>query len=245
MKIYKDFCSNVRTVLITGANRGLGYELLKVFYYNNCVVFPLVRSEESANRLRKEFTNRCYPIVADIRSDDCKEIIKSTLENHTDKLDILINNAGIPGRAYQIENVSSGEVLDLLNVHCLGVIRTVQATIGFLENSTKPRIINVSSRLGSLSKMASGEFKNRNFSYSYRIAKAAQNMLTVCLDQEMKDLGICVVAIHPGKLKTYSGASDADMEPGEAARNIFNWVETLDINHSGIFVQPFTEQFQW
>ena len=74
-----------------------------------------------------------------------------------------------------------------------------------LAKSDHPRIINVSSRLGSLHKMAN-RVSARHFSYSYRIAKAAQNMLTLCLQQEFENKGISVTAIHPGKLKTDIGA---------------------------------------
>jgi NAD(P)-dependent dehydrogenase (short-subunit alcohol dehydrogenase family) len=232
-------------VLITGANRGLGYELVKCFHSNHYQVFPLVRSDEAATKLMAEFNDRCHPIVADIRLDECKEIIQSNIRNFTDKIDIVINNAGIPGRGRELENVDSEEVSELLNVHCLGVLRVVQTTMEFLQNADNPRIINVSSRLGSLSKMASDEFRNRKFTYSYRVAKAAQNMLTICMDQEFSKKGICVRAIHPGVLKSGPSSLDADLEANEAAGNIFLWIEGLVITHSVQFVQPDVGELPW
>ncbi len=218
-------------VLITGANRGLGYELLRVFYENQSTVFPLVRSGEMALRLREEFKPECHPILTDLRDDNCQKEIRSVLTQYTDRLDILINNAGIPGTEYEIEKVSSQEVLELLNVHCLGVIRTVRATFDFLEQSSRPSIVNVSSRLGSLQRISSGEFKERNISYSYRIAKAAQNMFTVCLSQELKDKNVTVIALHPGELKTSSGSSDAKTEASQAATNLFNLLNSIEKGH--------------
>ena len=232
-------------VLITGGNRGLGYELVKVFYENNYEVFTVVRTDEAAEKIKHEFKQKCHPIVADLRFDDSKEKIKSALDMLTNEIDIIINNAGIPGREYEIEKVTTEEIEELLNIHCLGVIRSVQSTLGFLKNSANPRIINISSRLGSLSKMSSGEFSNRKFSYSYRIAKAAQNMFTISLNNELQSQGICVNAIHPGKLKTTSGSSDADLIPSEAAMRIFNWVTNLKISESGSFTQPFVEDWSW
>jgi NAD(P)-dependent dehydrogenase (short-subunit alcohol dehydrogenase family) len=232
-------------VLITGASRGLGYELLKVFHSNSYEVFPLVRSEESSYKLLSEFPQRCFPIVADIGLDSCKENIKTTLEQHTKEIDIVINNAGVSGKEYQIEKVTSEEMMNLLNIHCLGVIRTVQSSLNFLSNSSNPRIINVSSRLGSLNKMISDKFKDRYFSYSYRVAKAAQNMLTVCLYQELRKKGIHVSAIHPGKLKTGTASADADMEASEASRYIFDWIETLSMQNSGMFVEPNVSEMPW
>lgn len=232
-------------VLITGANRGLGYELLKVYHANNYDVFPLVRSAESANELLKEFPQKCFPIIADIGLDSCKGIIKSTLEQYTREIDIVINNAGISGKEYQIEEVTSEEMLNLFNIHCLGVMRTVQGTLEFLNNSANPRIINVSSRLGSLTKMISDEFKDRYFSYSYKVAKASQNMLTVSLYQELRKKGIHVSTIHPGKLKTGTASNDADMEASEASLYIFNWIETLSMQQSGVFVEPNVGEMPW
>ncbi|MBZ9689698.1 SDR family NAD(P)-dependent oxidoreductase [Clostridium estertheticum] len=232
-------------VLITGGNKGLGHELVRVFYENNYEVFTVVRTVEAAEELKYEFKQKCHPIVVDLRFDDSIEKIKSVLAKITTEIDIVINNAGVPGREYEIENVLAEEIEELLNIHCLGVVRTVQGTIDFLRNSTNPRIINISSRLGSLSKMSLGEFGSRNFSYSYRIAKAAQNMLTICLNNELKSQGICVNAIHPGKLKTTSGSSDADLNPNEAAERIFNWIETLKISDSGSFTQPFVGDWPW
>ncbi|WP_078554397.1 SDR family NAD(P)-dependent oxidoreductase [Bacillus alkalicellulosilyticus] len=234
-----------RKVLITGASRGLGYELVKVYHSNNYDVFPLVRNEESAYKLSIEFPQKCFPIIADIGQDNCKDIIKTSLELHTKEIDIIINNAGVSGKEYQIEKVTSEEMLELFNIHCLGVIRTVQGSLDSLCNSSNPRIINVSSRLGSLTKMSSDEFKDRYFSYSYRIAKASQNMLTVSLYQELRKKGIHVSSIHPGKLTTGTASADADMEASEAARYIFEWVDSLSMRQSGKFVEPNVGDMPW
>ncbi|CAI6087760.1 SDR family NAD(P)-dependent oxidoreductase [Cohnella sp. JJ-181] len=231
-------------VLITGANRGLGYELLKVYSVQKHITFPLVRSEDVAETLKKEFKD-CYPIVADLSTDRSINNIVSVLSKYTDNLDVLINNAGISGTEYLIETVRTEEVNDLFNIHCLGPIRAVKACLPHLRNSKKPRIINISSRLGSLKKMSSGEFLNRNFSYSYRMAKAAQNMFTICLSQELQESGISVCAIHPGQLLTRGRSSDADMAPSVAANNIYEWVENADLDCTGRFIQPSVGELPW
>ncbi len=192
-------------ILITGGNRGLGLELVRVFHKNGHTVFPVVRSKESLTFLIELFKEKCHPIYADISKYESVKGIASRLSFYTNSLDIVINNAGIPGETYEIENVTTKELMNLYNVHCLGVVRTVQATLSFLSESTNPRIINISSRLGSLSKMGRDEFPKGKFSYSYRIAKAAQNMLTLCLNQELEDKPISVTAIHPGKVQTSIG----------------------------------------
>jgi NAD(P)-dependent dehydrogenase (short-subunit alcohol dehydrogenase family) len=232
-------------VLITGGNRGLGLELVRVFHEKGHTVFPVVKRRESLVFLNEMFTDRCHPIFSDISKDESIAELTSQISSHTNYIDTVINNAGIPGKTYEIEKVSTQELMDLFNVHCLGVVRTVQGTLMYLRKSSNPRIINLSSRLGSLSKMSSGEFAKGKFSYSYRIAKAAQNMLTLCLDQELEDIPISVTAIHPGKLQTSMGAYDADMSPGDAATSIYSWLINSKQDISGKFFEPLVTEISW
>lgn len=235
----------MKNVLITGGARGIGKELIKVYYANNYNVFSVVRKQEDAEKLNKEFTNNFTPIVTDLTDDKCIDIIKNTLSKTINHLDMLINNAGIPGNAYKIEDVTSTEMKSLFEVHCIAIIRTTQATFGFLKNSTNPKIVNITSRLGSLNAMASGEFDGRDFSYSYRIAKASQNMLSICLNQELKPYNIDVISIHPGKVQTQSGSSDANSSAYESAQKIFKWVKGDNINKKGTFTEPYEREWKW
>ena len=88
-------------------------------------------------------------------------------------------------------------------------------------------------RLDPVTRWASGVFAGRSVSYSYRIAKASQNMLTVSLAAELGPRGFIVCAVHPGRLKTQSGSSDADTEPDIAARRLAEWIECIDIRMNG------------
>ncbi|WP_242310996.1 SDR family NAD(P)-dependent oxidoreductase [Bacillus cereus group sp. BfR-BA-01331] len=232
-------------VLITGGNRGLGLQLVKVFHENGHIVYPLARSEVAVTQLKKMFSSRCFPILADLSIDESTEQIKNQLEEYTKYIDLVINNAGITGKETEILRTNSEELMELFNVHCLGVIRAVKGTYVALTKSNQPRIINVSSRLGSLHKMANKDFPQGKFSYSYRIAKAAQNMLTLCLQQEFENKGIGVNAIHPGKLKTDIGAFDANMTPAEGAQNIYDWVMDSNEDVSGKFIEPGVGELKW
>lgn len=232
-------------VLVTGASRGLGYELVKLFCQAGDNVFAVVRDDVSAEKLKTKFQDRVIPIVTDISLDESESIIATSLKKKTNHLDILINNAGIPGEKHQIEKVKTEEVAHVLNVHCLGVIRTVKGTLPFLKKAENPIIVNVSSRLGSLQMVVNKEFQHLQTSYSYRIAKAAQNMLTICLGQELNEKGISVHAIHPGKLKTDSAAADADMDVQTGAKNIYQWLINLDPKAPVEFIQPGVSKMMW
>lgn len=115
-------------VLITGGNRGLGLQLVKVFHENGHIVYPLVRSEEAIGQLNKVFTSRCFPILADLSDDESTERIKEQIGEYTEHIDLVINNAGITGKETEILRTNSEELMELFNVHCLGVIRAVKGT---------------------------------------------------------------------------------------------------------------------
>jgi NAD(P)-dependent dehydrogenase (short-subunit alcohol dehydrogenase family) len=163
-------------VLITGASRGFGYALTVEYARHGHRVVALLRSPESVAQASK-IPGNVIPVLGDVTKEESLDSLSKTL-NNIGTLDTLINNAGIPGSAYQLENASSAEVENLLQVHCLGALRVTQIAVPFLKRSFRPVIVNISSRLASLGNNAAGVFSGRGFSYSYRIAKAAQNMLS-------------------------------------------------------------------
>lgn len=235
----------MKSVLITGASRGLGKALLEEFWQCGYNVYPLIRKVDDKEKLDANYKSRCFPILSDVAAEECGDQINKVVSAHTGVLDIVINNAGIPGKGHQIETVSLDEILQGFKVHCLGALNVSKAALPFLRKSELGKIINISSRLGSLSKMASGEFKNRKFSYSYRLAKAAQNMLTVCLNNELSGSNIGVLAIHPGLIKTDSGASDAYETPEDAAKRLRKWIEDVSNEDFGTYQNPGYGEFPW
>jgi len=209
---------NTRTILITGGNRGLGFELVKICLANGHNVFSIVRSEQARSVIQKHFPE-CSVVVADIT--DYLALIEIDCFKHG-TIDVLINNAGAGGSGTSVTDTGADEVESQFKVHCLGAFNVTKAAYPALVKSASPTILNITSRVGSISKNASGEFTNKGFSYSYRIGKAAQNMLTQCLAQELGPRGFKVCALHPGRLLTSSGAYDAHMEPHESATRIYN-----------------------
>jgi NAD(P)-dependent dehydrogenase (short-subunit alcohol dehydrogenase family) len=146
-----------------------------------------------------------------------------------EELDLVINNAGSLGEGMTLEATTSTEILDLINVHCLGVFRVMKAISTNLvsNNST---VINVNSRLGSIYHQEIGTYKNRDVSYSYRIAKASQNMLTTSLRIEFDEVNF--VSLTPGRLATPLEYKDS------AKRIIEYWEQGNLINTAGILEVP-------
>jgi len=209
------------TAFITGTTKGLGFELLKVFLENNWKVFALVRNAENIKHLQEQFPETCFPVIGDVTNDEVTKDILHLLQANTEKIDLLINNAGNAVKCFGFDNVTPELLDEHFKVHVSGAFRIIKTCMPFLQKSENPIIINISSRKGSIHKINSGAYR---ILFPYQIAKAAQNMLTACLNQEFKDTNIKPYAIHPGNLKTDVAPPDADTEPFQAAEKIYRWV---------------------
>jgi len=211
----------MNTAFITGTSKGLGFELLKVFLENGWKVFALARNADNIKDLLEQFSETCFPVIGDVTDDSVVDDILRLLQSNTKKIDLLINNAGNAVKCFGFDNVTPELLDEHFKVHVSGAFRIIKACMTFLQKSENPVIINISSRKGSIHKINSGAYR---ILFPYQIAKAAQNMLTACLNQEFKDSKIKTYAIHPGNLKTDVAPPDANTEPFKAAEKIYRWV---------------------
>ncbi|MDQ8188550.1 SDR family NAD(P)-dependent oxidoreductase [Pelagicoccus sp. SDUM812002] len=226
----------MKQVLITGCTRGLGYHLLKTYLNDGWTVFPLVRDLERISEIIKENRETCFPIHSDLTNSKIKTTIQNELEKNKASLTVVINNAGTGGgHESSIKDIELDFLSSMISTHCTGALAVVQASLPFLQKG-KSTIVNVSSRLGSAQKNGNKEFSGLGFSYSYRISKASQNMATLCMSQDSELDGITVCAIHPGRLKTDSGAFDADTDPATAAQKMKRKIETLSHKDNGTYI---------
>lgn len=213
------------SVLVTGASGGFGRELVDVFRLAGWTVFPLVRDREVTKLWQG--IDGCHAICADVGLPAVESAMAEVLGARGDSLDLLINNAGDVKKLRWLPATSAEDIEDLVRVHCVGAFRCTRAALPFLRRAANPTVINISSRFGSIARVAGGEFRGI---YSYSVAKSAQNMLTACLDQELRKEGIRVFAVHPGRLKTPAGAVDADTDPRLAAERLMGWLRSVDRN---------------
>ena len=211
--------------------------LTREFISKQWNVLPVVRDDRSLHAL--QHVPDCLPIVSDITGDDVQSAIHKSLHG-IGSVNVLINNAGIPGSGVHLAETSAGEVLSLIDVHCIGALRVCQAVVPYVADGGV--VINISSRFGSISNVSKGAFDNVTCSYAYRIAKAAQNMLTQCMCREFIDKDIRICAVHPGRLKTESGLPGADRTAEEAAARIFAMLDTFE---HGTFYSLFEETIEW
>jgi len=218
----------MKSVLITGAGKNFGRELMRVYSKRGWRLFPLVRKDEYIDSLLNEFPSDCYPIRGDVSTDDVIGAIQADLAKHTDGLDLLINNAGIIYKNRGISMTTSDELTEHFNVHCVGSWRCATAALPFLKKAARPMVVNITSRKGSIGRTPSA---TGDLIYAYQIAKAAQNMLSALMYQELKDSRIAVFSVHPGNLKTSVAPPDADTDPYEAAMTLAAWLDEDDYTH--------------
>jgi NAD(P)-dependent dehydrogenase (short-subunit alcohol dehydrogenase family) len=211
------------SVLVTGAGRGFGRALLEEYRRRGWTTFPLVRDRGVADELRR-CGERCRPVVADLTDDGAEAAIAAALGTADVPLDLLVNNAGIVRKVRGLAAADSADLEAHFRVHCVGALRATRAALPWLARAERPLVVNVSSRFGSIARTAAGEFRGL---YAYHCAKAAEDMLTACLDAELRPSGVRVVAVHPGRLKTPLGAADADVDPSDAARAFADWAAAL------------------
>ena len=232
----------MKAALITGASRGLGEALVVSFLNRGYRAFGLVRTQEAAERLR---ALDAVPIVGDVSHPGAAAAVRDALEQHTECLDVLVNNAGSGASIRSMQDGVEEELAAHLNVHCIGALRVSRAALPYLQCADAALIVNISSRFGSMKNAAAGLFRGRDLSYAYPVAKAAQNMLTLRMAEELSSGSVQVCGVHPGRMQTASGSPDAIDTAAAAAERLTHWVCSPPGNVHGKFFELDTGKQGW
>ena len=206
-----------KVVLVTGSTSGIGEATARRFAdAGDRVVFNSVRSVEAGERLAAATPDSLY-VQADIaQSEDCTRLVAEVLE-HYGRLDVLVNNAGITGPVRDVRDYEGDDIAAVLLTNVVGYVRVIDAFLPLLERSSEPRIVNVSSGLGSFA-LAHDESRIESHAPSplYAAAKSAVNMLTVRYAQLLP--GMRINSADPGMTATdLSGGQGHSVEHGTDA----------------------------
>lgn len=200
----------MKTVLITGANKGIGFETARQLLQKGFYVFlgsrNLENGLEAVRKLQAEGLTGVEAVQLDVTDDQSVQTARVAIGGKTPLLDILINNAGINGGSdpYTVLDATTTQYLEALKTNVIGVASVTQAFIDLLRQSPEPRIVNVSTSVGSLSLQSDPNWPAYNYAkYGvYAISKAALNMYTIQLAYELRDTNFKVNAVCPGLTKT-------------------------------------------
>lgn len=219
-------------ILITGASRGIGLQLTRLALEKGNTVFAVVRNPESSSELqhlRDQNSSKLVLIKADLFHPEACDKISHELGNRT--LDVLINNAGIlrQGDSFQ-------DFMDSIQINSVIPFFMTKALFSQLKMSNQPKVIHITSRMGSISDNKSGGH------YSYRASKSALNMVNKSLSIDQPWL--TAVVIHPGWVQTDMGGASAPVTPQDSAIGIWNVIHQVTKEQSGSFIdfqgQPIT-----
>jgi NAD(P)-dependent dehydrogenase (short-subunit alcohol dehydrogenase family) len=214
-----------KVALITGANRGIGFETAKQLGEQGVTVVVGARkldaAEETAAKL-KALGVDAYGIQLEVTSEADRKAAAKYIEEKFGKLDILINNAGVgasTGFTPVNSEVTDEELARIFGTNVFALIAVTRELLPLLKKSPAGRIVNLSSILGSLTLHADPNSPIAGFkSFAYDGSKSALNAYTIHLAWELKDTAIKVNSAHPGWVKTEMGTDAAPMEIPDGAK---------------------------
>lgn len=219
-----------KTVVITGANRGIGLELCRMYAEAKANVIAVCRNASD------ELSTLNMRIIdgIDVVRDESVDRLKNELRDIS--IDLLINNAGVLGRE-SLAQMDFANMRHQFEVNALGALRVCYALLEQLSAGAK--LILITSRMGSMADNSSGGY------YGYRMSKAALNAAGVSLARDLKDRAIAIGIFHPGYVQTDMTGHSGDISAGNAAARLVQRINALTLDHSGVFQHANGELLLW
>jgi NAD(P)-dependent dehydrogenase (short-subunit alcohol dehydrogenase family) len=228
------------TILITGANRGIGLEFVRQYADAGATVHACARKPAEATALAEIAANsngRVQVHALDVADFDAIDALARTLRDVP--IDLLINNAGIYGPPSQTAtDFDADGWLTTFRVNTLAPMRMVQAFLPHLKAGDGKTVATITSQMGSITNNAGGY-------YAYRSAKAALNSAMRGLSVDLKGDDLFLVVMHPGWVKTDMGGAAAPLKPEDSVRDMRGVIARLDAGDNGRFFNHDGSELPW
>lgn len=233
----------MQSILITGANRGIGLALTRQLLQDDARIFATCRAPERADALKalaQLHPERVTILPLDVNDMASIDRAVKAVAAKVDGLDLLINNAGIGGddSGRILGKLSSSEVSHVITTNAVGPLMLTQACRELLKIGDNPRVVMISSGLGSLQRTS-------GTSYAYRMSKAAMNMAARVLAFDSAMTGITTVTMNPGWVQTDMGGPSAALKPDESASALRALINRLRPTDNGKFFQYDGSELPW
>jgi NAD(P)-dependent dehydrogenase (short-subunit alcohol dehydrogenase family) len=233
-----------QTLFITGAGRGIALALTKILLERGDTAVGACRNPDKPGPfldLRKRFPQTLIPVVLDVNSDASAENAARETSKRVDSLDVLANIAGILPQPHDtpLEKLDFQQMRDAFETNVIGQLRVLRVLLPLLKKGKNPRVVNISSGVGSMERTDNPHF------YAYGPSKAGVNKISRTLSFALKKDGITVVALDPGWVKTDMGGPAAHLTPEESASAIAATINKLDMNFSGKFIYNDGSPLPW
>lgn len=214
------------TILITGANRGIGLEFVRQYAAIGCKIIACCRNSSCIDDLR------ALNVVVEIEQLDVADPTSiASLGNRLcgGAIDLVINNSAVRGHVGGLADIEPDDFLATMNVNALAPLLLTRALMPALALGRGRTVAMISSRAGSIT-----EGHDDDGDYAYRCSKAALNMATAKLAYEFRSLTF--VSLHPGWVKTDMGGPDAELPVSESVDSMRRVLSSLSISESGAFL---------
>jgi len=233
----------MQNILITGANRGIGLELTRQLLKDDSRIYATCRAPERAdalNELARQHADRVAVLPMDVNDQSSVDGAVKAVAAKTDALDLLINNAGIGGgdEARILGQLTAAEVSHVIRTNAVAPLIVTQAFRDLLMQGDNPRVVMISSGLGSLQRKG-------GTSYAYRMSKAATNMAARVLAFDSAMSGITTVTMNPGWVQTDMGGPNAALKPQESGTALRALINRLRPADNGKFFQYDGSELPW
>ena len=217
------------TILVTGANRGIGLELVKALLNNGNAVVATARQPDAASALMDLKKTRPGLEIEALNVTDEQSIARLAAKFGERPLDGLINNAGIIGPDDQSTlNMDFRGWMDTFATNTVAPLQITQALMPALRRAPQARILTISSLMGSMSHSKSDRI-------AYRSSKTAVNKVMQALAGDVREFNITVACAHPGWVQTDMGGANADITPAQSGTGLIEVFEALTIEKTGTF----------
>ncbi len=229
------------TVLITGANRGIGLELASQYAADGWQVRACCQEPDRAERLQRigeSADGRLTIHALEVTDRERIQVLASELEGQA--IDILFNNAGVRGGDHQtLGDVDLDNWLQTLRVNTIAPLLMVEAFLPLVARSRRRIIAIMGSTMGSIAENASGG------QYIYRTTKAAAHMVGRSLASDLRSQGIISVLLHPGWVRTDMGGVNAPVSPADSVAGLRRVLAGLQLKDSGRFFDFQGRERRW
>ena len=222
------------TAMVTGANRGIGFEIVQQLLDRNYEVHATYRHDKGA------LANLNHPGLVlhrlDVRND---QDVASAMDCLGPTLDLLVNNAGVSdGRWSSIAEIDFDIVSTVMEVNAIAPVRVTQHALPRLTNAGGT-VLMITSLMGSIADCSSGK------SYAYRASKTALNMFTTAMKNELRAKGVSLLLMHPGWVETDMGGPNAPIQADESVNGIMARIEEQTLELTGRFVDYAGQALPW
>jgi NAD(P)-dependent dehydrogenase (short-subunit alcohol dehydrogenase family) len=228
------------TLLVTGANRGLGLETTEQFAADGWAVLACCRNPAAAEGLRR--LSERYPAIEVLALDvtDFAQMQSLSAQLHDRPIDVLLSNAGIYGSGRgSFDDVDPAEWVDVLEVNTIAPFMLARAFVEQVAASQQKLIAVISSKVGSIADNSSGG------SYLYRSSKTAVNQVVKSLSIDLASRDISVISLHPGWVQTDMGGSNAEITTATSVAGLKSILQAAGLPQSGHFIEFNGDAIPW